>query len=127
MLEKLNVEGEKLGAWRELMQGGGEQDGKEKCNLQQKRKSAFIPGAQRTRSGCTVCESVGGKVSELGLQDGERPESHNGEAEGSNFLNLVVCASSEQDKTKTGVFKDSSKDGCHSWQGNGTEKRSTIL
>ena len=57
----------------------------------------------------------------------ERPESHNGEAEGSNFLNLVVCASSEQDKTKTGVFKDSSKDGCHSWQGNGTEKRSTIL
>lgn len=116
------MEGEKLGAWRELMQGGGEQDGKEKCNLQQKRKSAFIPGAQRTRSGCTVCESVGGKVSELGLQDGET-----GEAEGSNFLNLVVCASSEQDKTKTGVFKDSSKDGCHSWQGNGTEKRSTIL
>lgn len=94
---------------------------KEKCDLQQKRKSAFIPGAQRTRSGCTVCESVGGKVYERGLQDGERPESHNGEPEGSNFHNLVVCASSEQDKTKTRAFKDSSEDGCHGWQGNGTQ------
>lgn len=33
MLEKLNVEGEKLGVWRELMGGVGEWDGKRKKNV----------------------------------------------------------------------------------------------
>lgn len=92
MLEKLNVEGEKLGAWRELIQGGGEQDRKRKCDLQQKRKSAFIPELKELGQVALSVNQWVGRCKSWGCRI-ERNQNHTmGNLEAFNFLNLCsVC------------------------------------
>lgn len=103
---EIKWEGEKLGAWR-VDTGWGEQIGKEMRSSAKKKVSAFHPGSSKNSVSCTVCESVGGKVCKSWGCRIERNQNHTmGNLRFSNFLNLVVCASSEQDKTQAGAFKD---------------------